>query len=210
MWDDGGMPESAAVAADAGRRRLRLPPDERRELIIESATRLFRDRRYSEVSTVDLAREAGVARGLLNHYFTDKRGLYLEVVRRLVLLPELEDIPAPVEGTQREQVDAAVSWFLDSVEPHASYATILGSEGVAADDDVAAILDEADDLAALRVLQLAGVDEDDQLSLAIVRSYGGLAKAAVREWTRRGTLTREQVHGLLRDVLLFLIADVLS
>ncbi|KAA1421926.1 TetR/AcrR family transcriptional regulator [Nocardioides humilatus] len=205
------MSESAAIAVAPGRRRVRLPPDERRELIVQSATRLFRQRPYSEVSTVDIAREAGIARGLLNHYFTDKRGLYLEVVRRLVLLPELEDIPGAVAGTQREQVDAAVRWFLDSVEPQAaSYLTILGSEGVATDDDVAAILDEADDLAARRVLQLVGLDEGNELSRAMVRCYGGLAKSAVREWSRRGTMTREQAHSMLRDVLLFMTAEVLT
>ncbi len=87
---------------------------------------------------------------------------------------------------------------------------MLGSEGVGVDDEVAAILDEADDLAARRVLQLVGLDEHDDLARAMVRCYGGMAKATVREWARQQTLTREQAHALLRDVLLFLRDNVLA
>lgn len=191
--------------------RRRLPPDERREQIITAATRLFGERPYAQVSTVELAREAGVARGLLNHYFRDKRGLYLEVVRHAVLLPLLEEVPSPVRGTREELVDLAVTWFLDSVEPQAaSYSTVVGSEGVGDDHEVASILAEADDLAARRVLQLVGHDEEDHLARATIRCYGGFAKATVHEWHRRDNLTREQAHVLLRDVLLFLTAEVLT
>jgi AcrR family transcriptional regulator len=199
----------AQTTRPAGRRRL--PPDERRELIVASASRLFERKPYSQVSTVEIAREAGIARGLLNHYFKDKRGLYLEVVRRAVLLPLLETLPSPDGGTSREQVDAAVAWFLDSVDAQAaSYFTVLGSEGVAHDPEVAAIIEEADDLAARRVLQLVGLDEDDDLARAMVRCYGGLAKATLREWIRGQTLSREQAHTLLSEVLVFMTENVLA
>jgi AcrR family transcriptional regulator len=196
------------VTTDAVRRRL--PPDERRESIVRAAGRLFAERPYAQVSTVEIAREAGIARGLLNHYFGDKRGLYLEVVRGAVLLPLLVDLPTDVDGTPEELVDVAVTWFLDSVEPHAaSYATVLGSEGVASDDEVAAIIEEADDLAARRVLQVMGLDADDELARTTVRCYGGMAKATVREWIR-GDLARAQAHRLLAGVLLYLTRDVLA
>ena len=74
-------------------RRRRLSPDQRREQILVAAERLFAERPYVDVSTTELAAAAGVARGLLNHYFGDKRALYLEVVRRAALLPTLEDVP---------------------------------------------------------------------------------------------------------------------
>ena len=190
-------------------KRLRLSPDERREQIIEGAAQLFSTRPYSQVTTTDIARSAGVARGLLNHYFSDKRGLYLEVVRRAVLLPTLEEPPPSPPGTPAEKVDAAVSWFLDGIESQAAaYLSVVETEGSA--DDIAPILQQAEDMAALRVLQLLGRDDPDARSLAIVRTYGGLAKATVYEWLRRETLTRAQAHELLRDVLLFMTAKVLD
>jgi AcrR family transcriptional regulator len=190
-------------------KRLRLSPDERREQIIEGAAKLFSARPYSQVTTTDIAQAAGVARGLLNHYFSDKRGLYLEVVRRAVLLPTLEEPPPTPTGTPAEKVDAAVAWFLDGIASQAdAYLAVVETEGSA--DDIAPILQHAEDVAAQRVLQLLGLDDSDDRSLAIVRAYGGLAKATVYEWLRRETLTRAQAHELLRDVLLFMTAKVLD
>lgn len=201
------MTDTAAEDLTRGRR---LPPDERREQIVAAAARLFQRQPYAQVSTVEIAQEAGIARGLLNHYFQNKRGLYLEVVRRSVLLPDLEVPPSAVSGSVKERVEVAVAWFLDSAEPQAaSYATVAGSEGVARDAEVAAILDEADDLAARRVLEVVGLDPDDDVARAQVRCYGGMAKATVQEWSRRGSLSRDQAHALLRDTLLFLVDDVL-
>ena len=189
--------------------RRRLPPDERRELIVQSAAKLFATRPYSQVSTTDLAREAGITRGLLNHYFTDKRGLYLEVVRRAVLLPTLEQLPETLPGTWRHRVDAAVAWFLGSVEPSAqTYLSVMETEGNA--EDIAPILRHADDVAARRVLTLIGLDDSDETTLAMVRAYGGLAKATVYEWLHREALTRQQAHAILREVLLFMAANVLN
>src|SRR3954471_3691509 len=96
----------------------RLEPDARREQILECAVRLFGERPYASVSTTDIAREAGVARGLLNHYFGTKRDLYLEVVREMVVLPELDDAAA-VSGPLRSRVQRSVDWFLDTVSVHA-------------------------------------------------------------------------------------------
>ena len=192
-------------------RARRLTPDARREEIITAAARLFEQRPWTQVSTVELAREAGIARGLLNHYFGDKRGLYLAVVRRWLLLPAPQVVPEDLPPGLPERVDIAVAWFLDSVErPAASNYAVFGTEGVADDLEVAAILDQADDLAAQRVLQLVGLDDSDELARAQVRAYGGLAKATAREWARRGTMTREQAHRLLRDTLLFLVDEIVG
>ena len=98
----------------------RLEPDARREQILECALRLFGERPYAAVSTTDIAREAGVARGLLNHYFGTKRDLYLEVVRRLVLVPELPDAEVAT-GSLKARVQRSVDWFLDVVSVHADY-----------------------------------------------------------------------------------------
>ncbi|WP_278255320.1 TetR/AcrR family transcriptional regulator [Nocardioides convexus] len=134
-------------------RRQRLSPDQRREQILLAAERLFAERPYVEVSTTELAAAAGVARGLLNHYFGDKRALYLEVVRRAALLPEIGDVPLPT-GSLPERVDAAVHWFLGSITPErATYLTIGAAEGIGDDAEVRAILDGAHDPAAGRVLE---------------------------------------------------------
>jgi AcrR family transcriptional regulator len=199
--------EELGMYGDAARRRL--SPDERRAQIVACAERLFAERPYAQVSTTEIAAEAGVARGLLNHYFGDKRSLYLEVVRRAALLSSFEEMPLP-DGELEEKVDEAVRWLLDSIEPHrATYLTIAGAEGVGEDPEVTAILDEATDLAARAVLRMVGVDEADPTARAAVRAYGGLVRGAIREWTRSSDLTRDQAHLLLCETLLAVVTKVL-
>lgn len=190
-------------------RRQRLAPDERREQILVAAERLFAVQSYAEVSTTRIAHEAGVARGLLNHYFGDKRTLYLQVVRRASLLPTVEDVSLP-SGSLPDRVDAAVRWFLGSITPErATYLTVRAAEGVGEDAEVRSILDEAHDLLAGRVLEMVGGDPRDPAARAVVRAFGELARGAIREWSREETLSREQAHLLLREALLAIVRRVL-
>jgi AcrR family transcriptional regulator len=192
-------------------RGRRLEPDARREQLLECATRLFGEKPYAEVSTTEIAAEAGIARGLLNHYFGTKRDLYLAVVRRLVRLPDF-DATITATGPLARRVERSVDWFLDAVAAHGkTYVAVTGAEGVAADPEVERIIAEADDAAARGVLTALGVDsaEHGAEQRAIIRAYSGLVKAAMREWIREGTLTRAQVHLLLSRALVGIVRDVL-
>ncbi len=197
---------SAAADVDAARRR-RLEPDERRAQILACAIEMFGERPYAAVSTAELAQRAGVARGLINHYFGNKRDLYLAVVRRMVTMPRPDHMVMPT-GSPRERVDSSVTWLLDTISGLGStWVKVTGHEGIGDDPEVQRILDEADDAAAERLLQMVGLSgssRDEELR-ALVRSYSGMVKTAGREWITRGTLNREQVHHLLSDVLMALI-----
>jgi AcrR family transcriptional regulator len=186
----------------------RLEPDARREQILVCAIRLFGDRPYPAVSTTDIARAAGVARGLINHYFGTKRDLYLEVVRRMVTIPST---PPQVSssGSLEERIDASVSWFLDRVLRN-SKTWLVAVGGVGHDADVERILAEADELAADRVLEfvdLADVRDHREQLRAMIRAYAGMVKAAGREWLLGEHLNRDQVHTLLTSTLLTLVRD---
>ena len=197
---------SVPADADSARRR-RLEPDERRAQILACAIDMFGERPYAAVSTAELAARAGVARGLINHYFGNKRDLYLAVVRRMVTLPRPDHMVVPT-GDTRDRVEASVSWLLDTISGLGStWVKVTGHEGIGDDPEVQRILDEADDAAADRLLEMVGASgsaRDDELR-ALVRSYSGLVKTAGREWITRGSLSREQVHHLLSDVLMALI-----
>ncbi len=170
---------------------------------------MFGERPYAAVSTAELAQRAGVARGLINHYFGNKRDLYLAVVRRMVTLPRPDNMLVPA-GPLPDRVDASVRWLLDTIGEHGTtWVKVTGLEGIGDDPDVQRILDEADNAAADRVVQMMGLSDSlhsEQLR-ALVRCYGGLVKAAGREWIVRGSLDRAQVHELLSDTLLTLITQ---
>ncbi|GAA5128964.1 TetR/AcrR family transcriptional regulator [Haloechinothrix salitolerans] len=188
----------------------RLEPDQRREQILDCAIRLFGERPYAEVSTTDIAREAGVARGLINHYFGSKRGLYLEVVRRMVTVP-VADRSAVPDGSLAERVEFSVDWLLDVISARGkTWVAVLGTEGVGNDPEVERILAEADEMAAENLVRTVGMRDVEPAGAelrAIVRAFGGMVKAAGREWITHGTLTREQVQLVLTEQLTALLGE---
>ncbi|MFG1648603.1 TetR/AcrR family transcriptional regulator [Micromonospora sp. NPDC049275] len=200
------------MSVETAPRRRRLEPDARRGQILACAVRLFGERPYAEVSTTDVAREAGVARGLVNHYFGTKKDLYLEVVRVMVTIPEvaLERLP---KGDLRTRVEASVSWFLDVVSRHStSWLAAVTARGMGGDADVERVLAEAEEVAADRMLVavgLAGEAEHHAELRGMVRAYCGLATSTAREWLQRGALTRPQVHLLLTTALLTIVEQVI-
>jgi AcrR family transcriptional regulator len=192
-------------------RWTRLEHTERREQILACARRLFSERHYSAVSTADIAREAGVVRGLLHHYFGSKRELYLEVVRGMVRVPP-PPLPEELEGRPVEEVVAdSVDRWLEMVRRNrGTWLAAIGAEGFGRDPDIERVLEEAREAAAARLTRVLGMDGDAPSELrAVIRAYAGLAEGATREWLQRGRLSREQVHVLLTDTLLALAREVL-
>jgi AcrR family transcriptional regulator len=195
------------VSVDAGLRR-RLEPDARREQILSVAVRLFGERGYADVSTGDVARGAGVARGLVNHYFGTKKELYLEVIRVMLTVPEVALTRLP-QADLPTRADAIVSWFLDVVSRHStSWLGAITAGGMAGDEDVDRVISEAVDVAAQRVLTAVGLPDRGGALHAMARSYVGLATSTAREWLQRGELTRAQVHRLLTATLLTMVDRV--
>jgi AcrR family transcriptional regulator len=196
------------VSVEALRRR-RLEPDARRAQILSVAIRLFGAKPYADVSTTDVARDAGVARGLVNHYFGTKKDLYLEVVRVMLTVPEvaLEQLP---RGDLPERADSIVGWFLDVVSRHStSWLAATGAGGMAGDADVNQVIAEAVDVAAVGVLRAVGMGDDPSPALrGMARSYVGLTICTAQEWLQRGVLTREQVHALLATSLVAMVDRV--
>ena len=191
------------------RLRQRLEPDQRRAQILAVARRLFGEHSYDAVSTTDIAREAGVARGLINHYFDGKRGLYLAVVRQLVTAPSpvADNLP---NSTVERRVTVLIDRWLDVVERNAPAwrLTIIGSEAVGRDPEIDQIVFDGDEIATDWVLQAARLTDvaDGREELrAAVRSFGSMVRAASGEWLVRGTLTRSDLHVLLTDTLLHLL-----
>lgn len=190
----------------------RLGPDERRSDILAAAIRAFGEQPYAAVQMASVARDAGVARGLLNHYFGTKRDLYLEVVRAMMFVPELDEVNLP-EGTLHQRVQSSVDWLLTVLGTHGRAWLAVGGEGVGDDPEVRAILDEADDHAAQRVLEAIGFDGDDAsraTASAAIRAYGGMVRAAAREWLDRESLSKSEVQQILTVSLTALAETIME
>lgn len=76
----------------------------RREQLLAAALALFGERGYAPSTMKQLAHRAGVAPGLIYHYFSGKEALLQEVVQRHSLLPELRRILAVAHDRPAEEV----------------------------------------------------------------------------------------------------------
>jgi AcrR family transcriptional regulator len=192
-------------------RRVRLGHDERRSLILATARRQFTARPYTAVSMQDLADDAGVARGLLHHYFRSKRDLFLEVVRDLVRIPT---VPLPdIDGLAPTEVwERSVDAWLDHIEANRElWLASIGAGATGRDAEVEAIIDDGREGVARRALAAVGIDPSTAAPevLAVVRGFGGLAQELTREWLERERLDRTQVRVLLVGALPLLLDRLL-
>nr|WP_245346931.1 TetR/AcrR family transcriptional regulator [Arthrobacter stackebrandtii] len=168
---------------------------------------MFNERAYEEVSATDIAAEAGVARGLINHYFGNKRGLYLEVVKVSSTVSAVAVAALP-DGTLEERIDQAVTWFLDSLEKSGGSWLSFGGGSMGRDPDLEKILIAAENESVELLIEacgLAGRRNGREDIKAMFRVYAQLARSGAREWLLRKTLTRPQVHALLSSTLAVIV-----
>jgi len=196
---------TAETASSAGVNGPRLDRDGRRRQILGAARNLFSERGYSAVSTTEIAAEAGVARGLINHYFGTKRELYVEVVREMVRFRS-QPVPEYVNGaTPRQRLDESIDGWLEMVSRNReAWLAAVGAEGLGRDPEIESVLDEAREEATARLIAVLGLgpaaDAPPELH-AVLRAYGGMAEAATREWLERDRWSREQVAAFLKAAL---------
>src|SRR6266550_9221822 len=69
----------------SGKRRRRLPAEERRESILNAANMVFGQRGYDTVRIDDVAAAAGISKALIYEHFRSKQDLYSELMNRAAL-----------------------------------------------------------------------------------------------------------------------------
>lgn len=195
--------------------KQRMGPLQRREQILAVATRHFERFAYGDVSTQAIARDAGVGRPLINHYFGTKRELYLEVVRRLAIVPTHvpgEAVRGIPESALELRIQASIDHWLAVASRHQFVwtSTIISAEAPIRDPEIADILAQAEAVAADRMLEalgLAGHPQRERLHVMLL-TFGALVIRASRQWLIHESLTRAEVSTLLSQTLLTIIRDV--
>jgi TetR/AcrR family transcriptional regulator, fatty acid metabolism regulator protein len=91
------------------------PPVDKRRQILDAAIRVFARQGFHACRVSDIADEAGVAYGLVYHYFNSKDQVLNELFteRWSLLLTAIEEVDAePISG--REKLDAVARFIIDS------------------------------------------------------------------------------------------------
>lgn len=191
----------------------RLAADERRDQLLAAGRKLFSERGFEGVSAAEIAAEAGVARGLINHYFGTKRDLYVEVIREMVRVPP-PPVPDYVQGTTPGQrLAESIDGWLEMVwRNRHTWIASLQAQGLG-DPEIAAIFEEAREGASTRMVAVLGLGPIERAKpelLGLLRAYGGMAEAATVQWLVHQRITREQVAALLKDAVPRLVGPVLT
>ncbi len=122
--------------------RIRLGLDERRAQLLELGSQVFAERTYDEVSIDDIARAAGVSKGLLYHYYPTKRDFYLAGLRRTADELVAKVLAASEGKAPIDRVRAGLDAYLDHVLEQAAPFVALMRGGIGSDPEVAAVIED--------------------------------------------------------------------
>jgi len=109
------LPPDADAPSPRPKRRS-LSPVARREAILAAALDEFAARGYEGARLDDVAKRAGVAKGTIYLYFTDKQALFQDLVRSMVnpILGTLEKLPA-IDMPARVLVERLTDTFVREI-----------------------------------------------------------------------------------------------
>lgn len=198
----------AAPAAPAAPTRHRLDTDARREQLLALGLAMFSQRSFEEVQIDDVARAAGISRGLLYHYFPNKRDFYLAVLRAAAT--KLLDATAATPDTPPYlRLRAGLRAYLDFARSHARGQLALLRSGVGIDPEVAGIVQRVRKALAERVLEGIGLAHPTPAVTTLVWGWIGLVEATSLEWLDAPTLSPDALLELWSSSLLRLLAPEL-
>jgi AcrR family transcriptional regulator len=186
-------------------RRKRLELDERRSQLLSLAQAAFASSSYDEVSIDDLARAAGVSKGLLYHYFPSKRELYLATVREAAERLLARIVPEP-ELSPFEQALRGVDAYLRYVRENADAYVSLMQSGVGRDEEVFALVEGTRHRFVEMILDRAGAELLSPLQRSLVHGWVGMVEAACLDWLKRPEVERAELAKLLVKTLLFALS----
>ena len=180
----------------------RLENDERRRRLLELGTRLFTEHVYDEISMAQIAREAGISKALLYHYFPSKQDYFMATLAggAQELRARIEPDPSlPPLQALTDALDAYLAWIEDNAD---AYAKLFRS--AAGVPEVRDLVEAVRDETAARILDGLGATENIRARTA-VRGWLWFMDGACLDWIAHRDLDRAE----LRDLALGTLAGAL-
>jgi AcrR family transcriptional regulator len=178
----------------------RLPVEERRRLLLDLGAELFARHDYSELSMARIAREAGISKALLYHYFPTKRDFFAATLTQAAeeLRERTQPRPeAPPDEALAESLDAFIAWI---EERPLAYRRLI--EGAASVPEVRAMVDEVRDRTVERILDGIGAGPDPAPPVrAAVRGWLWFMDGVLLDWLEHEDMDRSALSALLLGTL---------
>lgn len=184
-----GARSARPAATDAPRQRLSV--DERRDQLLKLGVRAFTSRPYDEVSVDEIAREAGISRSLLFHYFPSKRDFHVAVIEDMAARMLAATFP-PRVGNVQQQLVAGLEQYFAFVEQNVElFMAVIGaalSNAPGAQEVVERTREEMTNR--LRIYLPEPLPGDEAMFRAALRAWAGLVETLALDWARHRDLTR--------------------
>ena len=174
----------------------RMQVDDRRRQLLERGAELFATHSFAELSMARIAREAGISKALLYHYFPSKQDFFVatlqqgaqEIARRTEPDPDLPPLEA-LAGS----LDAFLGWI---EENELAYRKLM--ESVGSVPEVQALLDDIRDSTSARILDGLGAGDPPPPKMrATVRAWLWFMDGAILDWLEHRDMTRAELRDLL-------------
>lgn len=162
---------------------------------------MFADTSYDALSMDDIAKQAGVAKGLIYYYFKSKRGYYLAIVEDSVA-DLVSRAGSDTELPRAERVHRTIDGYLRYAEHHqAAYRTIV-TGGVGFDTQVQEIRDAVrEELIATIAEGAYGTREVPVLARLALLGWLGSVESVTLDWLGDLEPPRDTVRELLVRLL---------
>jgi AcrR family transcriptional regulator len=183
-------------------KRTRLDPVARRAQLIALGVEMLATRTLDALSVEDIAKQAGISRGLLFHYFSSKQEFHTAVARAAA--QELLDRTQP--DTALPPVDAlrgALDAFIAYVEENPDNYKSLVRGAASGDTEMRGIFDDTRATMASRVIGVVGqmgFELGPRAQLA-VNGWVAYCEECTIRWIESGTVDREALLEMLTKAL---------
>jgi AcrR family transcriptional regulator len=182
----------------------RLQAEDRRRRLLERGAELFARHSYDELSMRDIAREAGISKPLLYHYFPSKRAFFQATLVQAAGELQARTEPDPALPPL-DQLRGSLEAFLELIDENAlAYRKLMQSAGSV--PDVRELIEEVRTRTAARILD--GLYPDGAPAKARAAVYGWLwfMDGACLDWIEHRDLSRDELRDLLLGTLLGALA----
>ncbi len=176
----------------------RMQVDERRHQLLERAADLFARHSFAELSMARIAREAGISKALLYHYFPSKQDLFVATLAEAAeeLRRRTEPDPAlPPPEALAASLDAFLAWV---EENELAYRKLMESAGSV--PEVGALITDVRDRTSARIIEGLGAGTSPQVRAA-TRAWLWFMDGAILDWLDHRDMKREQLRELLLGAL---------
>ena len=178
----------------------RLDVDERRRQLLERGAELFTSHPYEELSMSKIAKEVGISKALLYHYFPSKQAYFEETLSAWAEQLRERTEPDP-ELPPLEQLKGSLDAFLALVEENeVAYRNLMQS--AAGVPEIRDLIAEVRRVTAQRILDGIYPDGAPPKARTVVSGWLWFMDGACLNWIEHRDVERDELRDLLLGVLM--------